>query len=183
MDFEHLQTVLFEAIENSKTQLEGLTIFDKFTVEEVGDIVTDIATLLPKYPDLLVQEVKQRVLQVFEEEDLIIYLDKQIKDLFRLKLANKITREQDCLLVFYLMFSYKTKYTENSLTIDLQDIRGYFMSYIIHTSTELVREIEDVPLAGKTKIVGNYYVRVSSDFKLIPTTTTIEQFINYLSPI
>ncbi len=180
MKFEELQTVLFEAVEASKTQLEGLTLFDKFSNEEVGDFVVDIAHSLPKYPDLLVEDVKQRVLQVFTEEELELHLTLNIRHLFRLQLVDKLTREQEYLLVFYLMFSYKTRHTENSLTKDLQDIREYFTSYIIHNTNELLDEINENPNKGETKIVGNYYIRIKDNFELIPTRTTSINFTNYL---
>lgn len=179
MDLENLQGEILAALESAKCS-EGESIYDRFNGLQVGEIVGQIVHQLPQYPDAVIDIVYKRVLSVFPEDILLDYIKNESKQLLRLLVTYKINKEQTILLIFYLMFAYKIEYKE-SITEALQDVKGYFFSYLIENRTELEIEIEDNPVKGESKIVGQYYVRtIPFEVQLIPTKETSTTFVNYL---
>jgi hypothetical protein len=180
MYLNQLKENINTSLVGSVTVPDGLTILDKFTTEEVYDFVHNIAVGLPKYPDVVADTITERVLNaipdVLQEEA----IDSYIKKLLRLQLGNKATKESKALLLALLCVEFKREFPDDSITEALKEVTKFFTSHIIFNADDLQNEVQSNPTTALTQVLGNYYLRVDEEGRLVPTIQTIQNFKNYL---
>lgn len=180
MYINHLKESIYTSLLASKTLNEGLTIFDKFTKEEVYDFIHNITVGLPKYPEVIGDTIQQRVLNAIPEVIRDEAIDTYIKKLLRLQLNKKTTVESRSLLIALLIVEFNRDFPDDNITEELIKVTNFFTSHIIFNSEELQIEIANNPKTAVTQILGNYYLRVDEEGEIIPTIETIKNFKNYL---
>lgn len=168
----------------SKTTIrEGDTLLSELVNKiELLEIAKNLVINLPPYPDSLVEELDYQVLRTYTPIEKEIVYSQSIKDLFRLYLLKLQTKEQMALLIFYLILDFK-EYFKTSFTNELLDVKPYLFSYIIQTDKQLREEIAFNNEEGRTRPLGDNYIRLRSDLKLIPTIETLLKFTRYLYKI
>ena len=179
MQIEELQTIIFKALEDAKTQ-EGHTIYDKFHPLEVADIVNGIMFALPQYPDFIIDDISKRTLNVIPLDLKEDVLNAQLKDLFKILFWQKITKEQLIQLCTLLLVKYKDTFND-SITEAFQEVREFYYSFPIVTAQELLNEVKEVVYPdGITMNHNNYFIRLTKEYEFIPTTTTLSNYPNFL---
>lgn len=143
---------------------------------------SNIANNIPSNPDMIIDNVLQNVLSFYEKEDYEILLKQNIKFLLKQYLVNNITSEQQLLLIFYVILDYKIN-TKKSFTLEFKNVQDYFESYIISNTEELVEQIEKDKIQAVTRSNDIYFIRFTSDNKMVPTFKTNELFTKYLYDI
>ncbi len=179
MDINNLRENVYNSMVSVQTVGENINILDKFTKEEIYDIVNVIVVNLPKYPDQIITTINERVLNGISVVNKHNQRQTDIKKLLRLFLARISTREQNMLLISLLLIEHTFMF-DNNITNELQNVLDYYVSHIIHNSTELQEEIVDNPIIAQTQVIGHSYLRVDELGNLIPTRNTLENFKQYL---
>lgn len=180
MLINQLKEIISTALANSYTQTENLNIFDKFSKEEIYDMIHNIAISLPKYNDTVADTIQVRVLDAIPEvlrEDAIA---NEIKALLRIHLGNRNTKEYRARLIALLCIDFRNNFPDDSITKELEEIVKFYTSYIIYNSEDLQVEVANNHVTAQTQILGNYYLRVDEVGNLIPTIQTIKEFKHYL---
>lgn len=179
MNFPELRNKLMVILKEANIGIEQISLFDKLSVDEVWELSAKIGTELPRYPDIIIDEAKERVFNAYTEDELAIMLNNQINRLFKLLLRKQNTEEHILLLVFYLIYVYKMT-TNKSFIEEFQKITPYFNSHIMYSMSIVRAEVESNPVKGITKELNDWYLRVDYNYDLIPTTTTTNNFSKFL---
>lgn len=179
MDTEALQVKLFEALESIQIGLANETIYDRFNTLEVADIVNRLPQYLTPYPDMLVNEVEDRITRAIPLEDKEEGFRVEYKALIKDLLVGSINRERLILLIFVLMRLYKFRFQANSISDDLIEVKDYYLSYAIVTK-DLVEEVKSNPADARSNAVGTYWVRTTTAYGLVSSRETESKYLNYL---
>ena len=174
-----LQDYILQAIQVFENDEEGTILKILLSPTEKLRLCSLIASYIPSNPDMIVDIVLQNVLSFYEKEDFIDFNKQSIKFLLRQYLMNKITPEQQLLLMFYIMMDYKMS-TRKSFTLEFKNVQEYFESYILLNTQELTEQIAEDKIQATTKENGAYFIRFTSNNTMVPTYRTKEQFTNYL---
>lgn len=146
---------------------------------EVLNLSNLIANYIPVNPDMVIDSVIRNVLSFYDKDEYQEILKSNIKFLLKQYLVNKITPEQQLLLMFYVMLDYKMT-TKKSFTLEFKNVQDYFESYILQDTEELTKQIAKDKIQAITKENGAYFIRFTSNNTMVPTYRTKEQFTNYL---
>lgn len=171
---------IYTALLRTKTISEGVGILDRFTNQDVREFIDVIYASLPKTLDVVANTINFTVVDAIPEHIREEAIDKQIKGLLRFYLADKIEKHQLANLICLLAVTFKQKFPTESITEEVEKVVEFYSSYIIPNSDELQSEVEYNPTTAQSQILGNYYIRVDEEGKLIPTRQTIEKFNHYL---
>jgi hypothetical protein len=178
MEYEKLQAIIFSALERARTQ-EGDTIYDRFHVLEVADIVNILLQSLPLYPDFIIQDIQKRVLDVIPKEKQTQVNIHEVKELFKLFLYGESNKEQLALLIFLLMIQFTNTY-KTGITEQLEEVKDYYYSLPIITTDKLQLEVKTNLSNGTTYNHNNYFIRVEDYWRFVPTIDTHTNFNNYI---
>jgi hypothetical protein len=174
-----LRASISNILATTEIGVNNIKLSEKLTPEEINDLTNKITFSLPLYPSEQLFIVKDLILGVLPEEERIVIINREIKDLLRLFLLNDINKEQQVLLIFYLMYLWEYS-NKGDVNNKLEEVKNYFLSYLIEDPIKLRKEVKLNSEVGITKQTENGYIRVSLVPFLIPTKKTIKLFKNYL---
>lgn len=180
-----VKKIIYKTLENFISPYSSTELKDVFQELDIKHLKDSLYINLPKYTSDVVEEVYNTLFEYLplEREELEILINSNIKELMYLLIVkdNKVNnKDLESLLIFYLLLRYKLKYN-TPLEDSLLDLKGYFLSFIISNQDQLIGEVEMNPTEAITKVINDYYVRVSKDnLRLIPTQKTFKTFNKYL---
>jgi len=182
MDVSNLQIHIYEFLNIISIREDNIKLNDLLNKQDLYELSVKLSYTLPDYPDRIIKETKEEVLDVFKDNELNDFIHKNILNLLRLYLSNKINKEQQSLLIFYLSLTLKEKY-KTDVNNELKNVKDFILSYLIKNQNKLIYEIEKNKLEGITENFKSKFIRRTGDFNLIPTSKTLEKFSNYLIKI
>ena len=179
MNIRELQQVIREAI--SSTVLDsGVSIRAVLSKAEIAQVASTVSHKLPMNPDIVLRRVYDTL---FAKED-TTYYKLHIHVLKNYLLVNHLrgdnTKEEDLLLIYYMMNEFKNKYN-SSLTNQISELGDYFESFLITSPQELEEEIKTNPISATTHTIGENFVRHDREGRLIPTEKTKQNFNNFIN--
>lgn len=174
-----LQDYILKSFENFKNNKEEEIIEIILHSTEKLRLASLIAYSIPSNPDMIIDNVLLNVLSFYTKEELEQFINQNIKFLLKQYLVNKITPEQQLLLIFYVILNYKMN-TKKSFTLEFKNVQDYFESYILYNKEQLIQQIEEDKIVAITKKDSIGYIRFTSNNTMVPTLGTKENFINYL---
>lgn len=178
MFYRVIQGIVGEAILNYKT-VEGKRLDELLSKPELIELVNKVTNSLPEYPETIVEQIKENVLDIFQPEELDTYITRYSKKLFTLNITEKDTEESHAMLIFMLLLRHENK-GNTSITKQLKEIREFYYSHIINTQEALQAEVKDNPIHGLTRELEDYHIRTTSDIDIIPTRETLTNHLKYL---
>lgn len=179
MKTDKLQEFILISLREYKNNEEDNIIRTILNGTEQLSLASLVAVNIPSNPDMIIDNVLQRVLSFYEKEEFTEFNKQSIKFLLKQYLVNKITPEQQLLLIFYIILDYKMT-TKKSFTLEFKNIQEYFESYILLNTEELTEQIAKDEIKAVTRKNGLYFIRFTSDNTIVPTFKTKELFTNYL---
>jgi hypothetical protein len=170
-----MYNVIIKSISDFKLS-EGQKLSELLPLVEMQRLTLFIFSNLPKPLEILEREIDEEVLMALSDK--VQYIKSEVKQLNLLEIQNKITKEQELLLIFYKTFLYHEKYRGSILSYDMEELLDYFKSYVV---SNLEEELRESSVKQATTTVYKDTVFRVQDNKLVPTLQTLEHFNQFLT--